>query len=136
MTVKEQTNQIDIHQKRFLASGDVKSEEDKTIWWIPLGIKSGTKTSADDRRSLTAKSDTIKEVNDEFYKLNKDQSGFYRTNYPPDRLAKLGQSQNLLSTEDKIGLIGDASALAISGEGTTAAVLSLVEGFRDETNYL
>jgi hypothetical protein len=51
-------------------------------------------------------------------------------------LAKLGKSLDLLSTEDKIGLLGDASALAVSGEGTTPALLALLEGFKDETNYL
>lgn len=42
----------------------------------------------------------------------------------------------MLSTEDKIGLIGDAAALAVSGEGTTPALLALTEGFAQESNYL
>lgn len=88
-------------------------------------------------RRRVPKSDTIAGVGqDSFYKINKDLSGFYRTNYPADRLAKLGQSLDLLSTEDKIGLIGDAAALAVSGEGTSAALLTLLEGFKREENYL
>jgi hypothetical protein len=38
--------------------------------------------------------------------------------------------------QDKIGLVGDAGAVAIAGEGTTAAVLSFIEGFSSESNYL
>jgi hypothetical protein len=38
--------------------------------------------------------------------------------------------------QDKIGLLGDAGAVAIAGEGTTAAVLSFVEGFSAEQDYL
>jgi len=34
------------------------------------------------------------------------------------------------------GLIGDASALAVSGEGTTPAVLAFLEPFQAERNYL
>lgn len=88
-------------------------------------------------RALSSKTDTIQGVGqDSFYKINKDLSGFYRTNYPTDRLAVLGKSLDRLSTEDKIGLIGDAAALAVSGEGTTAALLALLEGFKEEDNYL
>ncbi|KAI5302672.1 hypothetical protein KEM56_000471 [Ascosphaera pollenicola] len=42
----------------------------------------------------------------------------------------------ILSTEDKIGLIGDAAALAISGEGNTAGLLAFAEAFHHEDNTL
>ena len=133
----EEPGQISVRQNRFLSTGDAKPEEDETKWSIPLGIKSGPKLATVDTRALTTKSDTVGGVGeDTFYKINKDLSGFYRTNYPPSHLAKLGQSLNLLSTEDKIGLLGDATALAVSGEGTTPALLTLLEGFKDEQNYL
>lgn len=133
----EEPGQITVSQSRFLSTGDVKPEEDETKWWVPLGIKSGAKLATVDNRALTSKSDTVGGVGeDTFYKINKDLSGFYRTNYPPGHLAKLGQSLDLLSTEDKIGLLGDAAALAVSGEGTTPALLTLLEGFKGEQNYL
>ena len=137
ITVGEEPGQISVRQNRFLSTGDAKPEEDETTWWIPLGIKSGSNMTNVDSRALNSKSDAVKGVGqDSFYKINKDLSGFYRTNYPADRLAKLGQSLDLLSTEDKIGLIGDAAALAVSGEGNTAALLALLEGFKGEQNYL
>ena len=125
-----------MRQTRFLSSGDVKPEEDETVWWVPLGIKTGTQATDLKLEALTSKADTFRGISEDFYKINKDQSGFYRTNYPPERLAKLGKSLHLLSTEDKIGLIGDAAALAVSGEGTTPALLALIEGFSQESNYL
>ncbi|KAL4870169.1 hypothetical protein BDV12DRAFT_62326 [Aspergillus spectabilis] len=137
VTVSEETGQLDIRQNRFLSTGDAKPEDDQTTWWIPLGIKSGPQLTAQEPRALVSKADTIQGIGqDSFYKINKDLSGFYRTNYSPTRLEKLGKSLDSLSTEDKIGLIGDAAALAVSGEGTTAALLSLLEGFKDEQNYL
>lgn len=137
MTVAEEPGQISVRQTRFLSTGDAKPEEDETTWWIPLGIKSGQQLATLDTRALTAKSDTVENVGeDTFYKVNKDLAGFYRTNYPPARLERLGQSLGLLSTEDKIGLLGDAAALAVSGEGTTPALLALLEGFKNESNYL
>lgn len=137
VTVAEEPGQISVRQGRFLSTGDAQPEEDETTWWIPLGIKSGPKLDDVNSRALTSKDATVQGVGqDSFYKINKDLSGFFRTNYPADRLSKLGQSLDLLSTEDKIGLIGDAAALATSGEGTTAALLALLKGFKEETNYL
>ena len=34
------------------------------------------------------------------------------------------------------GLVGDAGALALSGEAATPGLLSFIEGFQSETNYL
>ena len=132
VTVTQESDQIGVRQTRFLSTGDVKPEEDETIWWIPLRIRTGSRLASEDHRPLVCKSDAIQVVDDGFYKINTDQSGFYRTNYPPDHLARLGQSLDVLSTEDKIGLVGDAAALAISGDGTTTAVLTFLEAFKEE----
>lgn len=78
----------------------------------------------------------VRGLDDSYYKLNKDNAGFYRTNYPPARLAKLGKHTEFLSSSDKIGLIGDAGALALSGNAATPGLLALVQGFSDETDYL
>ncbi|PYI13669.1 putative aminopeptidase [Aspergillus violaceofuscus CBS 115571] len=137
ITITEEPGRINIRQNRFLSTGDAKPEEDETTWWIPLGIQSAREASDTNKGALVSKSDSVPGVGQEsFYKINKNLSGFYRTNYPADRLAKLGQTLNLLSTEDKIGLIGDAAALAVSGNGTTTALLSLLSGFKEEKNYL
>lgn len=125
-----------MRQARFLLTGDVKPEEDETTWWIPLGIKLGSKSAEAKNVALTTKEETIRDTDDTFYKLNTNNTGFYRTNYPPERLARLGKAQDRLSVEDKIGLISDATALAIAGDGTTAGLLAFVEDFKDESDYL
>lgn len=136
VTVAEEPGQIGAKQSRFLITGDVKPEEDTTTWWIPLGLKTGAATEGVSHTALTSKEETIRDIDEKFYKINSDQTGFYRTNYPPARLTQLGKERHSLSTEDRIGLIGDASALAQSGDGTTAAFLALVELFQDEKQYL
>jgi aminopeptidase N len=136
VTVTEQPGQITLKQNRFLISGDVEAKDDETTWWIPLGLKTGPKAAVVAGSSLTKREDTFREVDESFYKLNADAAGFYRTCYPPERLAKLGSAQELLSLQDKIGLIGDAAACAQSGNGTTAAFLALAEKFTDEDSYL
>lgn len=135
VTIAEEPGQISVRQERFLSTGDVKAAEDETTWWIPVGLKTGNPAKVV-HSALTSKEDTIRDVDDGFYKINADQSGFYRTNYPPQRLVKIGEKQALLSVEDKIGLLGDATALAVSGHGTTTALLSLLEGFQKEESFL
>lgn len=136
ITVAEEPGQISIKQSRYLSTGDVKSEDDDTIWWVPLNMKG--KAGANDTVStaLTVKEDTIRDVDDYFYKINVDNTGFYRTNYPPARLAEFGKQIDKLTLSDKIGLIGDAGALSVSGDATTPGLLGFIEGFTSEENYL
>ncbi|KAL8819431.1 MAG: hypothetical protein Q9191_007739 [Dirinaria sp. TL-2023a] len=135
VTVAEEPGQLGIRQSRFLSAGDVQSSDDDTLWWIPLGLKTDPEDTGASPKALTGKEETLRNVDERFYKLNTEQTGFYRTNYPPARLASLGESKSKLSNEDKIGFIADAAALAISGDGTTAGLLNFVENFKDETSH-
>jgi aminopeptidase N len=137
ITVTEEPGQILVKQSRYLSTGDVKAEDDATTWWVPLGLVGKSATASTSSADFLAdKQDVIKNVDESFYKLNRDTTGFYRTNYPPARLAKLGTQIDRLSNSDKIGLIGDAAALAVSGEASTAGLLSFVKGFTSETDYI
>ncbi|KAH8593339.1 peptidase family M1-domain-containing protein [Bisporella sp. PMI_857] len=135
VTVAEEPGQIGVRQARYLSTGDSKSADDETKWWIPLGLqgKSGASVA---NIALEKKEDTVREVDDSFYKVNTDNTGFYRTNYPPDRLSKLGKQLDRLTISDKIGLIADAGALALSGDASTSGLLALTEGFSEENNAL
>lgn len=135
LTVAEEPGQITIKQSRFLSTGDVKPEEDTTTWWVPLAFEGKAGAQGVQSLALTAKEDTIRDVNDDFYLINKDATAFYRVNYPPQRLQKLGSQLGRLSTEDKIFITGSAANLAFSGYGTTPALLSFIQGFKDETHF-
>ncbi|KAL7268922.1 hypothetical protein RUND412_008436 [Rhizina undulata] len=129
--------EITVRQNRFLSTGDVKPEEDQTIWWIPLGItKKAIKIASDDIHALTEKERTITGLDTEHYKLNDGQNGFYRVNYSAERLAKLGEIREQLSVADRVGLIADAAAMALSGLGTTTGLLSFLVELKDEKSYL
>ncbi|KAA6410075.1 MAG: aminopeptidase 2 [Lasallia pustulata] len=136
LTVAEEPGQIGVRQSRFLLTGDAMPEEDETLWWIPLGLKTDPQASGAASNALTVKEETLRDVDESFYKLNSNQMGFYRTNYPPERLAKLSSAKDKLTVEDKVGLIGDAAALAVAGDATTAGLLAFTAGFKDEKNYL
>ncbi|CZS77032.1 unnamed protein product [Fusarium graminearum] len=136
LTVAEEPGQISVKQSRFLSTGDVQPEDDTTTWWVPLGLEGKKDHAGVASLSLTSKEDTIRDVDEDFYKLNSGATGFYRVNYPPERLAKLSTQLDKLSTEDKISIIGSTADLAFAGNGTTPALLTFLEGFGKETHTL
>ncbi|KAK8862013.1 peptidase family M1-domain-containing protein [Apiospora arundinis] len=136
LTVAEEPGQISVRQSRFLSTGDVKPEEDETTWWIPVGLQGKAGTQEVQSLALTTKEETIRDIDDDFYKLNHNGFGFYRTNYPPARLAKLGTQLEKLTIEDKVATLGSARDLASAGYGTTPALLAFLQGFGAETSQI
>ncbi|CAG9938791.1 unnamed protein product [Clonostachys rosea f. rosea IK726] len=136
LNVGEEPGQITIKQSRFLSTGDVKPEEDTTTWWVPLGLEGKKDESGVAALSLEKKEETITGINDDFYKLNSGATGFFRVNYPASRLAKLSTQLGRLSSEDKIAIIGSTADLAFAGNGNTAALLTFLQGFSNESHSL
>ncbi|KAB5582275.1 peptidase family M1-domain-containing protein [Coniochaeta sp. 2T2.1] len=132
LTVTENNKEITVKQSRFLSTGDVKAAEDETTWWVPLALRQTSGGSAPE--SLTTKEVTLRNVDDDFYVLNGGATAFYRVNYPPERLQKLGTQLDKLSVEDKIFITGSAAEIAFAGYGTTPALLSFLQGFKNETH--
>lgn len=127
---------IKVKQNRFLRTGDVRPEEDSTLYPVMLGLR--TKQGVDEVTMLTEREGEFKVPDLDFFKLNADHSGLYRTLYEPERLAKLAQAskQNLLTVEDRAGMIADAGSLAASGYQRTSGLLSLLEGLNDESEFV
>lgn len=134
ITVKENGNELHLTQNRYLRTADVKPEEDETLWPIFIGLR--TKDGVDSKLTFNTRETTIKVPDTDFFKLNADQTGVYRTLYSPERLATLGKESKLLTVQDRAGLLGDAGALATSGYQKTSGLLDLLAGFKDETEYI
>lgn len=136
VTENEDSKSIHVKQNRFLRTADVKPEEDKILYPVFLGLR--TKNGVDEALTLSERERDIKIPDDDFFKLNADHSGIYRTSYTPERLRKLGQAakDGLLSVEDRAGMIADAGALAASGYQKTSGVLSLLKSFDDEKEFV
>lgn len=127
---------IKLRQNRFLRTGDVRPEEDQTIYPVFLGLR--TKHGVDESLTLDQREGEFKVPDLDFFKLNADHSGLYRTSYSPERLEKLGQAakNGLLTVEDRAGMIADSGALAASGYQKTSGLLSLLKGFDSESEYV
>nr|OQO21284.1 hypothetical protein B0A51_10340 [Rachicladosporium sp. CCFEE 5018] len=138
VTVTENTKDSTIHvkQNRFLRTADVKPEEDKTLFPVILGLR--TKDGINEDLTLNDREADFKVPDLDFYKINADHSGIYRTSYTPQRLAKLGENAKagLLTVEDRAGMIADAGALSAAGYSKTSGLLSLVKSFDAEPDFV
>lgn len=136
LTVTEAPGEITVSQSRFLSTGDVKPEEDEHTWWVPLALSEESYTSSAEKiKALTVKETTIRNLNTNFYKLNHGQTGFFRVNYPAERLQKLGDATDKLSVADRIGLISDAAAMALAGYSSTEGLLGYITKLKEERSY-
>jgi aminopeptidase N len=116
---KISSKEIQIKQQRFLIEG-INKEDDEITWWIP---------NLDD---MITKEKIISSEN--FLKLNKDTTGFYRVFYDDELFNNIVSNLNKLSANDKIGLIADTSAGARAGLIKTSQFLKLVSQMKDETH--
>ena len=80
LTVTESNGIVNVKQNRYLRSGNVKPEEDKTIWPVFLGVL--TADGVDKQLLLNSRDASFKLPKDDFYKLNSGHSGVYRVLYP------------------------------------------------------
>ena len=138
VTVTENDSSASIHvkQNRFLRTGDVKPEEDTTLYPVFLGLR--TKDGVNEDLTLSDRENDFDVPDKDFFKLNANHSGTYRTSYTPARLEKLGQAakEGLLSVEDRAGMVADAGALASSGHQKTSGILSLLKSFDSESEFV
>lgn len=132
--VNEDDKKITVNQHRYLTTGDVKPEDDETIYPVFLGLKSDK--GLDDSVILDQREMKLQSVNaDEFFKVNGDSTGVYRVAYEDKRWESLGKDADKLSVEDRIGLVADAGALSVSGFSKTSNLLSLVSGWKSESSF-
>lgn len=127
-------NSIVLDQHRYLTTGDVKPEDDTTIYPIFLGLK--TDNGLDESLVFNKREMEIKDIKlNEFFKINGNSNGVYRVLYDDKRWAILGSQSSKLSVEDRIGLVADVGALSVSGFSKTSNLLSLVSGWKKEESF-
>ena len=134
ITVEENGKKLTFKQNRYLSTGDVKPDEDETLYPVFLALK--TSEGVDNTLVLDERSKTIHVKDNDFFKVNGDQSGIYITSYSDERWAKLGKQANLLSVEDRTGLVADAKALAASGYTSTTNFFNLISGWKNESSFV
>ncbi|PVG02822.1 putative AAP1-alanine/arginine aminopeptidase [Serendipita vermifera] len=143
LTVTEKADSITVRQDRYLETGDVKDEENQTLWKIPLKlltVDENGNCNIDRSIVMTKREETYPVDTSRPYKLNSGTSGVYRVLYQPERVKLLGrqayQQNTPFNVTDRIGLVSDAMVLAKSGMALTSAGLGLINEMKNETEYL
>ena len=140
VTEDDTSSTISITQHRFLQSGKVLPEDDQVLY--PVYLKTKTLHGIDGDAQLLSREGTFP-VTLATYKLNAGQTGLYRVSYPLSRWEKFGSQlvrpylPELLTGDDRVGLISDLCAIAIAGQTTTRSshFLTFLSNFKHETDY-
>ncbi|KAJ3214021.1 Aminopeptidase 2 mitochondrial [Dinochytrium kinnereticum] len=147
--IKEELNEakgeltLTLRQNRFLSSGDLKPEEDKIVWWIPVNLITN-QSSTPVKFILSEKEGTVtfpyKESEESFWKINAGVSGFYRVKLEERHAVKLGKvlakNPEALVTGDRVNIISDTFALSIAGLGSLTTSLEVIKSLAKENHYI
>lgn len=138
ITVDRNENQLEVHQKRFTYL-DLPTEQ---TWIIPVKLTFWDQNGQTSERTELMKTKTLVvdlPQDTAAYKLNGNQTGFYRVAYKDhDNLAALGRliAAKALDTADRWGLENDQYALLRQGGNTLADYLSFLRHFDGELDFL
>ncbi|KJA27394.1 hypothetical protein HYPSUDRAFT_131428 [Hypholoma sublateritium FD-334 SS-4] len=142
LTVTETANGISVRQDRFLETGPAESKDNETIWNIPLSISSTKdgKANVDTTALLQEREMTIALDTSKPFKLNAGTTGVFRVLYTPERLTKIAaeaaKKNSAFGLDDRMGLAQDAFALSKAGFSKLSSALTLVDLWKNETEYL
>ena len=132
LTVEEaEGGMLKVAQQRFLKDGS----EGEGLWRVPVAVRGSDPSSKAYTMLESAEGLVPMPPGSAWVKVNPSQTGVYRVRYSPSLLHKLQPGVPSLTTGDRIGLVGDAFALATAGLTPVVDVLHFLLGFVDETDY-
>ena len=121
---------VTVTQERFYVNPETKSKSTKT--W-PIALLAGN----DGMPELLTENITAADLPDSHsFKLNRGQSGFYRTTYNATHLQRLGEliKKGRMTPLDRLGILSDLFESAKAGKAETVDVLHFLEVFEDEND--
>jgi aminopeptidase N len=119
-------------ETRFVLQGAERHAAEPGHWSIPLRIRSGTTGTAEPLLLTHSGQSRAAGGCDEALSVNADAIGFYRVRYDVATLAANMRQFARLPDGDKIALLDDGWALALSGEGQLADYLGLASAMGSE----
>ncbi|OLY81225.1 Aminopeptidase 1 [Smittium mucronatum] len=144
VTDSDDLKSINIVQNRFLSSGNATSDEDKSIWWVPLLLETSFNSTTPSDDVLSERSTSIQLPSDyspsenSWYKLNSGTVSIARIKYSSNAIKQLskGVVRGEINVNDRIGLISDSFSLAFSGHSKTSDFLTLLQSYKNENNLV
>ena len=131
--------QVTLTQERFVYDRLLGDEEpNPEVWQVPVTVSAPGGNSASAVMESKEAVLTLPAVSpaDDWYKVNADQTGFYRVNYTPEdwqRLSPAISTQQVPAT-DRLGVQNDAYALSRAGLLPITQFLELAGSYSGETD--
>ncbi len=130
---------LEVRQERFVFDSvlgdDSGSDDEEQVWPVPLTVTADGGGTTATLVSAAAGTVTVPAgPQPEWFKVNPDQTGFYRVNYTDsdwDRLGPVIENKSLPAT-DRLGIQNDAYALAKAGLLPVTRFLTLAESYQAE----
>ncbi|MEO8863217.1 MAG: M1 family metallopeptidase, partial [Candidatus Saccharimonadales bacterium] len=121
---------VNLEQHRFYAN-PLHEKSKRTLWPIPLLAGE----SLPDTLETASINQTVADSNQ--LKLNRGQSGFYRTAYNASHIERLGEliKRGKLSPLDRLGVLTDLFETAKAGHTDTGEALHFLANFSNEDSY-
>jgi len=124
---------LSLKQRRFM----FRTKNDRATWPIPIVLKRSGRPEATEL--MDARSSTVSLGKAPlWFKLNYNQSGFYRVKYSAEDLDKLRKAieRKELPALDRWGVQNDLYRLTMNGDASIDAYLGLLSAYDDEDNYM
>ncbi len=130
----EKDNLILKQNRFFLSPISKKKANDKTLWQVPVSIKTEDKIN---QIFLNSKNIKLGRPMSQWMKLNAGEAGFYRTAYSKELLASLHSPvlNKVLPPIDRLGIVRDLFTLAEAGIIPTTDALEFLSAYKNEDNY-
>ncbi len=137
---KEQP-ELELSQQRFVYDALLgEGEPDPELWRVPIRISSSGSSEATsllmDERTVRTPLAHPSGQGQNWFKVNPDQTGFFRVNYQAEdwqRLVPAVESLEL-SASDRLGIQNDAYSLSRAGQLPVTQFLSLARAYGNETD--
>ncbi|GAA6054207.1 hypothetical protein JCM3770_001392 [Rhodotorula araucariae] len=137
ITVEEDGDELKLRQNRFLSTGDPTSEEDETLWTVPLFVKDAAST-APPKVMLMSTRELVVPKPGQLYFLNAEARSTIRIAYPASHISKLAVASSKpysdLSLTDRVGLVEDLLLLSEAGYSRTIPTLDFLSTFAPTEN--
>ena len=137
LSAEENKGQISLKQERFVYENIYSKSNNITsaTWFIPVKINvEGIGNISSQLISSPEERIVIPEPLDGWFKLNPEQTGFYRVKYHPKNLSRLQSAieNGDLDDKDRLGLQSDAYALCKAGYSSASSFLRLASSYSQE----
>jgi aminopeptidase N/puromycin-sensitive aminopeptidase len=126
---------LDVHQQRFLLSETSKDAGNKSLWQIPVCMKSANPADDDCAVISGQENDISLKSCPTWLFANRDAKGYYRVAYSPadlERLESVAEAQ--LNVPERIAFVEDAWAMTRAQRMHVADFMQLVASLRGERN--